>query len=192
MPEIDLPLSNSLCSICKTEGHLASSCPKRRFRGVMGHWVLSGLFLERPTWNDGRDLEDYTLYTIRDHDHKGYPSIVRLYLEMEDLTEWEFANTYFGGWEHWQRLCDGFLRDHVIRWRNELELKVQAKALKQVQIEAESGGKNALQANKYLLAKGWVRDRRGRPSKAEIQASAKTIAASDTRVTEDLKRLDIN
>src|SRR5574337_902614 len=56
---------------------------------------------------------EQSIYTLKEEDYmyegKLYPSLKRLYLEMEDLTEYEFANTYLLGWKHWKRLCENKL-----------------------------------------------------------------------------------
>lgn len=121
------------------------------------------------------------LYTLKevDHEYKGviYPSIKRFYLEMEDPTEYEFANKYFLSWNHWQRIyANKLLTPHINEWRYELELKIRARAVKQFQDQAEKGG---VQAIKWLAEKGWDVHTAGRPSKADI--------AKETRIQSDIK-----
>ena len=148
------------------------------------------------------------VYTLKDWDHsvestdasgvatvKVYPSLYRLYMEMEDLTEYEFANKYLDGWEHWEMLnaCEWF-KPYVERWRKELTLKVQARALKALRAEAQSSSKNSFVANKFLVDRGWVDKSekshgRGRPSKDEVKKAADAIALHDKRLEEDMQRL---
>jgi hypothetical protein len=127
---------------------------------------------------------------------KTYPSLRRLYLEEEDVTEYLFANKYLESWEHWTILCEClWFKGIVSRWRTELEMLLQAKALKYILDESISGGKNAYDANKYIVAKGWIKlegNRRGRPSKQEISRAAAEQAFADYKVQEDAKRLGIN
>ena len=140
-----------------------------KFRSSIGSRYLKGLFYE-----EGSPLnKDSFLYTLKDKDTKGYPSLYRLYMEKEDLTEWEFANEYLDGFEHWEMLCAcNWFKPYVERWRRELELKLRARALSAIRDEATSESKNSYYANKFLLEGGWKEksstsnDRgRGRPKK---------------------------
>lgn len=179
--------------------------PLKTFKAPSGKWLLGALFVDAvQTWRTDDEYKQYALYSLKDQDVnlpvgsgpevRGYPSLKRLYLEEEDLTEYLFATKYFGGWHHWKLICEGPLRDKIAEWRTELELKLQAKALKSILIEAECGTKNQFQANKYLMQKGWVTsdNRRGRPTKADIQKQASEIAHSDDIVSQAAKRLEIN
>ena len=168
------------------------SIPQERakFRNSTNGRYLKGLFFEQ-TLADKSSV----VYTLKDWDHEGFPSLYRLYMEMEDLTEYEFANKYLDGWEHWEMLnaCEWF-KPYVERWRKELTLKVQARALKALRAEAQSSSKNSFVANKFLVDRGWVDKSekshgRGRPSKDEVKKAADAIALHDKRLEEDLQRL---
>lgn len=68
---------------------------KTKMKDTQGRPLTQSLFLE-PNYN-----VDYAYYTMDDDDKnfkgKVYPSLKRLYLEMEDPTEYEFATTYLLG-----------------------------------------------------------------------------------------------
>jgi hypothetical protein len=175
-----------------------------KFRGPTG-WLLRSLFLEEYVYGYGdirearRDLKDRVLFTLKDTDVTSdgitYPSLYRLYMEASDPTEYEFAMTHLGGWDHWLRLSEAqWFQPYVERWRTELELKLKARAIQDIIREAEAGTKNSFSANKWLVAKAWAPDktRRGRPSKAEVLSQAAQIASNNDRVEEDAKRLEIN
>ena len=111
----------------------------------------------------------FSKYTLKEVDHEWegtkYPSLKRLYLEMEDVTEYEFANTYLLGWKHWMRICENKqMKPHVEEWREELELKLRARAAKQMFELADAG---SYQAAKWLADRGWTTRGAGRPTKAE-------------------------
>jgi hypothetical protein len=138
------------------------------------------------------------LYTLKDEDHKSYPSLYRLYMDLDDLTEYEFANTYLDGWEHWQMLCDcEWFKPFVLRWREELELRTKAAALRAIKQEANEGTKNSYSANKVLLEGGWKKEAgksvqsRGRPTKDEVNKEAKIEAEKRNQVIGDAKRLGL-
>lgn len=161
-----------------------------KYRNSTNSRYLNALFFEMVT--DKTNV----LYTLKDEDHLGYPSLYRLYMELDDLTEYEFATTYFDGWEHWTMLCScEWFKPYVERWRHELELKTKAAALRAIKHEAAKGGKNAYSANKVLLEGKWTGQdqgaKRGRPSNNEINKAAKELAERKSRLKEDSKRLGI-
>lgn len=157
----------------------------------MNQRLLKGLFYEM-TLSDKSSV----VYTLKDKDHEGYPSLYRLYMETNDPTEWRFAQEHLDGWEHWEKLCEAtWFKPIVARWRRELELRMKSQALSRIMSEAKTASKESFQANKYLLEKGWEpkdsQSRRGRPSKDEIAKAAKEIATTNSRLEEDFERLQI-
>lgn len=168
-------------------------------------WITKGLFYEH---NYGEDRttstgKDFTCFTLKDVDHtahgKQFVSLKRLYLETEDPTEYEFATKHLGGWDHWKALCAcSWFEEYIEAWRAELQLKLQSRALKNLMFEAENNGKNAYDANKFLIAKGYLPKetklpgKRGRPSKEEVKAEAQKQVELIKRLEEDKKRLEIN
>lgn len=131
------------------------------------------------------------LYTLKEFDHeyngKLYPSIKRLYMEMEDPTEYDFAKKYFLGWKHWQRLCaNAQVREHVDEWREELEYKMRSTATKKM-IELASAG--SYQATKWVADKGWGVKGAGRPSKEQIQREKKIDTQLENEYASDVVRL---
>lgn len=159
----------------------------------MNQRLLKGLFYET-TLSD----KSTVIYTLKDHDHSGYPSLYRLYMETNDPTEWRFSQEHLDGWEHWEMLCQAtWFKPYAERWRKELDLRLKSQALVRIMSEAKTGSKESFQANKYLLEKGWEPKessaaKRGRPSKDEIAKAAKDIASASSRLDEDFNRLNIN
>lgn len=161
---------------------------KDKFRIDTGQRLLRGLFYETT-------LADKTgvVYTLKDRDHLGYPSLYRLYMETDDPTEYVFATTHLESWDHWERLCKcTWFKPYVTRWRRELELRTRARALAQIKTAASAGTKDSFQAQKFLVSSGWKSpetNRRGRPSKEEIAAEANRIAIDKSALDEDLARI---
>lgn len=157
---------------------------KEMFLDSGGKPLTQSIFLEV-------GYSDQAVYTLKeeDHEYKGklYPSLKRLYLEMADVTEYEFANTYLLGWRHWKRLCENkLLRKYIDEWREELELKMRAKGVKEAIRAAEAGG---FQAAKWLSDKGWDQRGAGRPSKAEVEREKKFQARVTDEYGADVVRL---
>lgn len=161
-----------------------------RFRNAQNGRLLRALFFET-----SEDTEKkYVLYTLKDEDHNGYPSLRRLYLETNDLTEYEFSSLHLDGWDHWEMLCRcSWFKPIVQRWRRELQLKFESQALKVIKLEADNPtSQNKFQANKIILdriAKLNPTKVRGRPSKDEVDAELKQQVQIEKELQEDMKRI---
>lgn len=137
------------------------------------------------------------VYTLKDVDHEGFPSLYRLYMELDDPTEWEVANQLMDGWEHWENLCTcTWFKPIVERWRKEVELRMKSKALHRIRSEAKTASKEAFAANKYILEKGWEpkessKSGRGRPTKDEIKRAADDLAKASNQLSDDYLRLGL-
>ncbi len=160
------------------------------FRALNNKRLLKGLFYEMV------DSDKSTcLYTLKQEDHLGFPSLRRLYLEMEDPTEYNFAKTYLESWDHWEMLLEcAWFKPHVALWRKELEVKMKAEALARIKVEATNGGKNVFMASKYLLERGWEPKEgqgrtRGRPSKDEIKRATDELLKASENLDEDFLRV---
>ena len=119
-----------------------------KFKNNRGMFLTASLFIEHNY--------DYSLavYSWGDRDFKNdkgeFPSLKRLYLEMADVTEYEFASTYLDGWRHWKTLLESpACRKHIDEWREELELKLRAQGLRQMIDMAQNEEKPSFQAAKY-------------------------------------------
>lgn len=144
------------------------------FKNEMGTRFLKELFFEMTSADKSN-----VIYTLKNEDHNGYPSLYRIYMSYEDPTEYKFAIDNLADWEHWERLCEcTWFKPYIDKWRREAEIRQKSRALSRVLEEAESGSRDALNANKYLLEKKWIEkpiNQRGRPSKDEIRENAYDI-----------------
>lgn len=165
---------------------------KNKFFNTAGtHILTKALFLEVD-----RDDQGKILYSLKDEDTEGYPSLYRLYMELGDLTEYEFATTYFYNWNHWKLLCKApWFIEHVARWREELDLKTKSEAIKRIKAEAKNTkGKNTFSANKILIDRAWEKSKpqktsssnrtAGRPTREEVLGELKR-EVSEARILED-------
>lgn len=159
-------------------------------------YITSGLFIERDREIHTKDFPQYTLKGVdRVVNGRTYPSLKRLYLETEDPTEYDFANLYLYDYPHWKELCgEEWFKDHLYKWRDELEMRLKAKALQTINQIAQSGGKESLTAAKFLYKEVWAdreKDTPGRPTKKRIQEEAKHLVKDELKVLDDLKRLGL-
>jgi hypothetical protein len=139
---------------------------KKLMKDSMGKAYTQSLFLEIGY------VTDTAMYTLKDedHTHKGvtYPSLKQLYLAHEDLTEYDFANTYLIGWSHWKRLKrNKQLAPYFNDWAEELELKIRSQAVRDI-IDMTTHD-SSFQAARWLSDRGWEKRGAGRPSKQDIE-----------------------
>lgn len=138
------------------------------------------------------------VYTLKNRDHEGYPSLYRLYMETDDVTEYTFATQYLDGWDHWLQLCDcNWFKPYVSAWRKELEIKTKAAALKAIrELAKDPDSKEHYQASKFLVTNGWAdktggRKGAGRPSKDEVKKAANQLAQDQRDLADELSRVGL-
>jgi hypothetical protein len=165
-----------------------------KFKNSNGQLYTKRLFFETTGLANDRDT---VLYTLKDEDHtvedKVYVSLYKRYLDLEDLTEFTFANTYFDSYEHFRILCQAeWFLDHVQRWRRELQLKLKGRAYEALKARMyDTTDKNSFEATKMLISllTPQEKSRRGRPDKEEIAKAVKDIAKEDQTLAEDHRRV---
>ena len=144
-------------------------------------------------------LEVEPEWTLKEKDHtvdgKTYVSMKRIYLEMEDVTEYDFAIATLGSFLHWETLCKvSWFKEHIEQWRKELNLKLKAKGMRSIIKAATTDENLSFQAMKYLsdnqyLDKG---SKRGRPSKEDVQAELKKEAEANRVFLDDAERIGLS
>ena len=159
---------------------------KSLLKDCMGRPITQSLFLE-----NGYNTE-HAVYTLKDDDHTYngtlYPSLKKLYLEYEDVTEYEFSNTYLLGWQHWKRLkANKLMTKHFEEWKEELELRLMAQGIRA--IIDQSADDKAFQAAKYVAEKGWGKRGAGRPSKNEKLKADRQQQRIDDEFKSDVARM---
>jgi len=162
---------------------------KKKLIDTQGRPLTQSLFLEM-----GYRTE-FAIYTLKDYDHTYkngtvYPSLKKLYLEMQDPTEYDFANKYLLGWSHWKRLnANKELEPYFEQWREELEIKLRAQGVREMIDQAKSG--TSFQASKWKAEKGWGEKVAGRPTKEAIKREAAIQAKINDEFKDDFERLDM-
>lgn len=153
---------------------------KTKLLDKMGRPLTQSLFLEH-------NYSEYAAFTLNDEDkmYKGtlYPSLKRLYLDIADPTEYQFAKKYLLGWRHWKRLNENkTLCVYFDEWREELEVMLRSEGLLAISEMADN-----FQAQKYLAEKGWEKNKVGRPPK-EVNSNIEDRIADELKDT--LVRMD--
>jgi hypothetical protein len=137
------------------------------------------------------------MFTLKETDHEGYPSLYRLYMETGDPTEYQFAVQHLDGWTHWQALTAAkWFQPYVEAWRAELEVKLSSEALARIRaVSADTANPNHYHANKHLLElarKPADARKRGRPMKGSSPTEETYERAILREIAEDAKRLGVN
>lgn len=154
---------------------------------------INGVFLTKELFWETALNKDNVIYTLKDHEHNGYPSLYEAYMACDDPTEYAFATQYLDGWAHFKALeGSSWFMGYLARWREELHLRAKSRALAKVMATANGTTKDSFAAQKYLIEKGYDKaapNAKGRPTRQQIINEAKNIAADTKRVDDDLERL---
>ena len=162
----------------------------------MAQLHTKGLFYETCLPEDRESMG--TSWTLKEEDHhadgKVYKSMKKLYISMEDVTEYEFAQVAIGSYKHWERLLESpIIRPHIDQWRKELNLKLKARAMKSIIKAATEDEKLSFQAMKYLADNEYLdkKGKRGRPSKDEVQAELRKEVQTNKTLLDDAARIGL-
>ena len=129
-------------------------------------------------------------YTV---DGKTYPSLKEIYFTYDHIPgyEYDFAMEVFGSWEYWVRLTNSSICDMFRGWREELAIKLKARAVHKLMtasLEASAVGVNAA---KYLADEGYIPKKIGRVSKEEREKQARIASGVADTLSEDMERLGL-
>lgn len=165
--------------------------PDNKFKAPNGQFYTRQIFYEMNT----ADVS-LVLYTLKDYDievdGRPIPSLSRLYIEAADVSEYDFALKYFGSWKHWKMISDAnWFKEYITPMREELATKLMSLSVKRIAQLAEGDTRDAFQANRYLLDKGYIAKVgvKGRPSKEAIQREAEALFKEKDGFNDDFQRL---
>jgi len=157
-------------------------------RGKSGAYLTQGLFYEFGTNRDA-------LWTLRPEPIHGIPSMYQIYMDSAD--EYDFVKKTFKTMSHFRKLCDlewfmegysypnGSRLEGLKHWREDMRLRDESLAKKQLQAEAKNGNVTAMKVLHDTAKKGntgVVKETkpehkgRGRPSKVKEQVDSSGIA----------------
>jgi hypothetical protein len=150
-------------------------------RGENGRIITVGLFIEtRP--NDRGEA----VFTLHAEDRDGVPSLLRIYREYNDPTEYQFAMDVFGEYRIWKAISENHkIKPYVDSWREELEAKIRAKAIAQLTKQAEGNPT----ASRWLAEGNWNKKKSGPKTKAEAEKEERVSSGVKEHLKEHLARL---
>lgn len=107
---------------------------------------------------------------------------------MEDPTEYKFASTYLGGWQHWKRMKNNKgINELYEEWKEEAEIKIRALGVRSA-IDMALDGKS-FAAAKWLAEAGYEKRGAGRPTKQDVVRATRIEAGIKDEVGDDWERL---
>lgn len=122
-----------------------------------------------------------------------YRSLKAIYFSYDHLpeNEYDFALDVFGSWDHWIWISTkSQLRPTIKAWREELEIKIKADAMRTM-IQQSRDPEKGLQAARALLGGEHKGTRRGRPSKDEVERETKIAAGVRDSLEQDMERIGL-
>lgn len=154
------------------------------FKNGSGVWYTKQLFYEYADTS-----RENVLYTFKEADWKGFPSMRRLYLECDDQTETLFYTKYFDGFPHWKKLlaCTWFV-DEMEKIREEHQALLFHRHIQTITEKAKAGD---LKATQYLLEKAWIKGGVGRTTKAKINQEAQRLKDAERELFDDFNRIQL-
>jgi len=162
-----------------------------------GRYRTATLFWETRRSADDRSERYPPLFTLKptpfEHEGVVYPSLKAIYMSYDHIPnfEYDFAMDVFGSWDHWKKLEGSIIKEHIKAWREELEIRIKADAMKTVLAQSRDTDKG-LAAARALLAGEDKGTKRGRPSKEEVARQQKIDARVRETLEEDMARLNLS
>tara|TARA_R110002072_G_scaffold100698_10_gene221897 strand:+ start:2669 stop:3193 length:525 start_codon:yes stop_codon:yes gene_type:complete len=165
---------------------------KKILKDSMGRLRTTSLFVEfkHPQMKPLYSLKEYDIETPEGV----YPSLKKMYMSYDHVPgfEYDFAMDIFGSWEQWTKLCNiSQLRGEMQQWRDELDIRIKASALKQMMLASKDNDAKGINAAKYLADKGYTK-KAGRPSKEEIIRQTKIEAGANQELADDMNRIGLS
>jgi len=159
------------------------------YKTANGQYLTIGMFFETA---EVRNTS--TIFTLKDEDleknGKTYKSLRLLYMTYNHIphSEYDFANECLGGWRHWLKMQESpQLKHHIEAWREEMEVKLRANAVKEV--ISTSTTEKGFQAAKWIAEGGYAPKKAGRPSKEMVERERRIAAGIKDEVDDAWDRI---
>lgn len=141
-------------------------------------YTNTNVFYTKRIFADFGDNPDNLCYLENNQNKKPLPVLRELYvsLTVNDPTEVTFVEEIFDGdFTWWFRLTGtAWFQKHLKEWKREADIKRKRKSFEAIVKEATGGGRNALQAARYLIDEPWKKSR----TKAAIKEKEETTKAA--------------
>jgi len=153
-----------------------------------GQRLTKGLFVEYSY--EGKESKPVYTLAREDKEVDGvlYPSLYRLYMECDDITEAVFVSRYMLDARQWEMISSGSLfKEEIQNWRNDLKLKKLGRLVEELELDAVSDSRSSKSSAKFLIERVYgLPKRSGRPSNSPAKTDSKD---SQHAVERDYERL---
>lgn len=162
------------------------------YKGKNNGWLTQSIFYEMwlELYPQNRHADPvFSLYKPR----PGLIDCKTTFVEMDDVTGYDWAMKYLESYDHWLYLLDRqwFAKAYEV-WKNELQAKLKARALRRItELTTSTNEAQALAASKYLAERGWEKAGRGRPSKDEVKGEMKRLITQAETLDADAQRIGL-
>lgn len=163
------------------------------YKDKMGRWRTQSLFKEFYLNSEESLLP---VFTLKEHDSvclrtdRLLPSMRQLFLRYRDPTGYTFAKEVLGSYDHYLALLKTeWFPTHLEKWIDELEVKIKSESLKKIRDVAGGSSGQSFNAAKFLATESWI-DKKGRPSKKEIERKLNEKVGLIEDVENDLARIN--
>ena len=170
---------------------------KTSFKDDGGRYRTQSLFWEL---RHQVDTSKYPpVFTLKDEDIERdgitYKSLKKIYMTYDHIPgyEYEFAVDNLESWDHWVKLANDTIpaiKDTIQSWRDEVDIRLKAQGLKALIYASRDNDAKGVQASKYLVEKGYIQ-KRGRPSKEEVERELKADTKLKKEFENDLERIGL-
>lgn len=155
-----------------------------------------GRFRTQSLFWESRHPRYTPVFTLKKYEHEGCVSMYQKYMEIADPTEYQVALRLLGSWEHWKKLTERpWFLEQVSEWREELKARMASERYEEMKDAATNGAgtPQGLQATKWLhdVYGEKTKSKRGRPSKAEKEATKKQEIEEERSLQEDAKLIGL-
>jgi len=160
------------------------------YKDKEGRWRTLSLFKETCT-QASKDNGYMPVFTLKDSDPSGLPSMRRHFILSEDPTGYETAMDLLGSWDQWEKIFQGKrFKEELEKWQGEMDVRLRSKAIKALKDTALTEGSKGTAAARYLADGGYRGGkRRGRPTNEEVTRERKIQAGITAELAEDENRI---
>jgi hypothetical protein len=131
-----------------------------------------------------KDFDDEGIYTLEEfHD---------IFVECEDITEYEAAIKLVGSWTEWERIKRDWpnFQSYITVWKEEINIRLKSQTIRKLREIASGDTSQAAAAAKWIAEEGWQRKSgKGRPTKAETAREAKALAKATSDTNNEYTRM---
>jgi hypothetical protein len=165
------------------------------YKDGVGRYRTLSLFFEY-----NKNAAEYTSpYSLKKHQLlSNPPSLYLRYMEIQDPTEYKFAQAVLGSWDHWNALCEcAWFKPYIQDWREDLKVSLASKHYMEMRAMADS---KVAKASDRITALRWLalnsgydstKSTKGRPSKEQVEGRLKQELRSLDEDKDDMERLGL-